>query len=44
MVPVGQDLAKLASRLMADAMTLGPDGDLYIASGDTAEDSAILRF
>ncbi len=27
-----------------DGMTLGPEGDLYIASGDTPENSAILRF
>jgi len=27
-----------------DAMVLGPEGDLYIASGDTPENSAILRF
>ncbi|MRG93822.1 PEP-CTERM sorting domain-containing protein [Polyangium spumosum] len=27
-----------------DSLALGPEGDLYISSGDTAEDSAILRF
>ncbi|MDC0740384.1 Vgb family protein [Polyangium mundeleinium] len=27
-----------------DSMTLGPEGDLYIASGDTPETSAVLRF
>ncbi|MDI1479521.1 hypothetical protein [Polyangium sp. y55x31] len=27
-----------------DSMTLGPEGDLYISSGDTPENSAILRF
>jgi glucose/arabinose dehydrogenase len=27
-----------------DAMVFGPDGNLYVASGDTAENSAILRF
>jgi DNA-binding beta-propeller fold protein YncE len=27
-----------------DAMVFGPDGNLYVASGDTADNSAILRF
>lgn len=34
----------LSGLLHPDAMALGPDGDLYVSSGDTAQNSAILRY